>query len=101
MQRSRAVGVFCFIGTHRTSDDILPGMIRANSFIKIAFTLPTKEASEFIINEPGAETLNGQGDLLFSSLALNTPHAVRLQAPFISDENLAKVIEYTSTKFNS
>lgn len=96
MQRSRAVGVFCFIGTHRTSDEVLPEMIRANSVVKLAFTLPTKEASEFMIDEPGAEKLNGKGDLLFSSLTINVHPAARLQAPFISDENLMKVISYTS-----
>jgi S-DNA-T family DNA segregation ATPase FtsK/SpoIIIE len=96
MQRSRAVGVFCFIGTHRTSEEILPGMIRANSFVRIAFTLPTKEASEFLIDEPGAKNLNGKGDLLFSSLDNDSHPAIRLQAPFISDENLMKVINYTS-----
>lgn len=96
MQRSRAAGVFCFIGTHRTAEEILPGMIRANSFAKLAFTLPTREASEFMIDEPGAENLNGKGDLLFSSLALDSHPASRLQAPFISDETLMKVIKYTS-----
>lgn len=94
MQKSRAVGVMSFIGTHRCSEDVLPGLVRANAFTKIAFTLPTKESSEFIIDEPGAETLKGRGDLLFFSMALDTPHAVRLQAPFISDDNLMKIIEY-------
>lgn len=96
MQRSRAAGVFCFIGTHRTSEEILPGMIRANSFVKIAFALPTIEASEFLIDGPGAENLKGKGDLLFSSLAHDSHPAIRLQAPFISDQNLMKVINYTS-----
>jgi S-DNA-T family DNA segregation ATPase FtsK/SpoIIIE len=96
MQRSRAVGVFCFIGSHRMSDDVLPGMLRANSVVRLAFTLPTKEASEFIIDEPGAEKLNGEGDLLFSSLTIDVHPAVRLQAPYISDQNLMKVINYTS-----
>jgi S-DNA-T family DNA segregation ATPase FtsK/SpoIIIE len=96
MQRSRAVGVFCFIGTHRTAEEILPGMIRANAFVKLAFTLPNKESSEFMIDQSGAENLNGRGDLLFSSLAHDSHKAIRLQAPFISDENLMKVIEYTS-----
>lgn len=94
MQRSRSVGVFCFIGTHRTSDEVLPEMIRANSFTKIAFTLPAKEYSEFMINESGAEELNGNGDLLFSSLAIDSTHAVRLQAPFLSEDNLVRVIDY-------
>lgn len=96
MQRSRSVGIFCFIATHRTSEEILPGPIRANSFTRLAFTLPTKEASAFMIDETGAENLNGKGDLLFSSLSLNASPAIRLQAPFISDENLIKVINYTS-----
>lgn len=95
MQRSRAVGVFCFIGSHRMSDDVLPGMIRANSFVKLGFTLANKESSEFIIDHPGAEKLNGKGDVLFVSLA-NDSKPIRLQAPFISDQNLMKVINYTS-----
>lgn len=95
MQRSRAVGVFCFIGSHRMSDDVLPGMIRANSFVKLGFALPNKESSEFIIDHSGAEKLNGKGDVLISSLA-NDSKLIRLQAPFISDQNLMKVINYTS-----
>jgi len=98
MQRSRAVGVFCFIRTHRTSEDVLSGMIRANSFVKVAFKLPNKEASEFMIDRPGAEDLNGKGDLLFYSPALGSQPVIKLQAPYISDENLMKVINYTSKR---
>jgi S-DNA-T family DNA segregation ATPase FtsK/SpoIIIE len=94
MQKSRAVGVMSFIGTHRAAEEVLPGLVRANSFVKIAFTLPAKEYSEFIIDEPGAEKLNGKGDLLFSSLALDSPHAVRLQAPYISNENIMNVLKH-------
>jgi S-DNA-T family DNA segregation ATPase FtsK/SpoIIIE len=96
MQKSRAVGVMSFIATHRSAEEVLPGIVRANAFVKIAFTLPTKEASEIIIDQQGAEKLNGKGDLLLSSLALNEHSAVRLQAPYISNENLTKVIKYTS-----
>lgn len=98
MQKSRAVGIMSFMATHRASDEILPGIVRANSFVKIAFTLPTKEASEVIIDESGAEKLKGRGDLLFSSQALGSHPAVRLQAPFISEESLMKVIHASSGK---
>ncbi|MEI7838394.1 MAG: FtsK/SpoIIIE domain-containing protein [bacterium] len=93
MQRSVAVGINCLISTDHISDKNFSGMILANSFVRIAFRLPTKKESESLIFESGAENLKGNGDLLFSTLALP---AVRLQAPYISDESLMRVIEYTS-----
>lgn len=100
MQKSRAVGIMSFMATHRASDEILPGIVRANSFVKLAFTLPTKEASELIIDQPGAETLRGRGDLLLSSLASNAHSAIRLQAPYISDDNLMSVLNYCQYNIN-
>ena len=92
LQKSVAVGIHIYIGTSRPSEDVLPSLLRANFVTKIAFKTASKVDSEALIDVSGAEYLLGRGDLLFSSLE-NT-HPVHLQAPFVSDKDQVRVVEF-------
>ena len=92
LQKSAAVGIHMYIGTSRPSKDVLPDILRANFVTKIAFTTASRIDSETLIDMSGAEELRGRGDLLFSSL--NSVRPVRLQAPYLSDQAISKVVEY-------
>ena len=91
LQKSAAVGIHIYIGTSRPSEDVLPSLLRANFVTKIAFKTASKIDSEALIDVAGAENLQGRGDLLFSSL--DSPRPIHLQAPYASDEDMAKLVE--------
>ena len=92
LQKSAAVGIHIYIGTSRPSEDVLPGLLRANFVTKIAFTTASSLDSETLIDVGGAEKLLGRGDLLFSSLDNVWP--IHLQAPFATDEEQSRVVNY-------
>lgn len=92
LQKSAAVGIHIYIGTSRPSEDVLPSLLRANFVSKIAFATASSVDSEALIDSSGAEKLLGRGDLLFSSLDNAQP--IHLQAPYVSDQEQAKVIDY-------
>jgi len=91
LQKSAAVGIHIYIGTSRPSEDVLPSSLRANFVTRIAFKTASKIDSEALIDVEGAEHLLGRGDLLFSSL--DTPKPIRLQAPYVSDNDTANLTE--------
>lgn len=91
LQKSAAVGIHIYIGTSRPSEDVLPSILRANFVTKIAFKTASKVDSEALIDVGGSENLLGRGDLLF--ISLGTIHPVHLQAPYVSDEETARVAE--------
>jgi len=92
LQKSAAVGIHIYIGTSRPSEDVLPGLVRANFFTKIAFTTASSIDSEVLVDFSGAEKLLGRGDLLLSSL--DSPKLVHLQAPYVSDEEQVSIVDY-------
>jgi S-DNA-T family DNA segregation ATPase FtsK/SpoIIIE len=88
----RAVGIHLILATSRPSVDVITGLIKANISTRIAFATASKEDSRVILDSSGAERLLGRGDMLFNSIDYIKPR--RLQAPYISDEDIKKVVNY-------
>lgn len=85
----RAAGLHLFLATQKPSRDIVKGVIKANLNARVAFRLNERLESKITLEQPGAETLLGRGDLLFKDLG----PAIRLQAPLISDEDIKKAVK--------
>ncbi len=92
---SRAVGIHLVLATQRPSVDVITGLIKANIPSRIAFMVASKFDSRIIIDSIGAEKLLGKGDMLFTSAW--DPVPVRIQGPFLSDEEVEQVAGYVKT----
>ena len=89
-QMARAAGIHLIMATQRPSVDIVTGTIKANFPARISFKVASKIDSRTILNEQGAEQLLGQGDMLYS---LGSGQTVRAHGPFVSDEEVERVVE--------
>ncbi|HYM35691.1 MAG TPA: DNA translocase FtsK, partial [Steroidobacteraceae bacterium] len=90
-QMARAVGIHLILATQRPSVDVITGVIKANFPARIAYQVATKVDSRTILDSMGAEQLLGNGDMLY--LPSGTPKPIRLQAPYISTEEVEAIVE--------
>lgn len=91
-QMARAVGIHLILATQRPSREVITGIIKANFPTRIAFKVASRINSQIILDESGAETLLGNGDLLF--LPPGTSILVRAQGAFIRDEDINAVVKH-------
>ncbi|MDF2577633.1 MAG: ftsK [Chlamydiales bacterium] len=90
-QMARAVGIHLILATQRPSREVITGLIKANFPTRIAFKVASRVNSQIILDEVGAESLLGNGDMLFLPPGSST--LIRAQGAYISDEEIQSVID--------
>lgn len=90
-QKARAAGIHIILATQRPSVDVITGLIKANIPTRIGFTVSSKIDSRTILDQMGAETLLGMGDMLY--LAQNSPIPIRVHGAFIDDDEVFRVVQ--------
>jgi S-DNA-T family DNA segregation ATPase FtsK/SpoIIIE len=91
-QKSRAAGIHLILATQRPSVDVITGLIKANVPTRIAFQVSSKVDSRTILDQMGAESLLGMGDMLYLSPGTGLPQ--RVHGAYVADAEVHHVVEY-------
>jgi S-DNA-T family DNA segregation ATPase FtsK/SpoIIIE len=91
-QKARAAGLHLILATQRPSVDVITGLIKANIPTRIAFQVSSKIDSRTILDQMGAESLLGMGDMLYMPPGTGLP--VRVHGAFVSDDEVHRVVKY-------
>ncbi|TMM13651.1 MAG: DNA translocase FtsK [Actinobacteria bacterium] len=91
-QKSRAVGIHLLLATQRPSHEVITGMIKANVPARIAFAVPSHNDSKIILDQVGAESLLGQGDMLFRPASEARP--ARIQGAFVTEAEIERLTDH-------
>jgi S-DNA-T family DNA segregation ATPase FtsK/SpoIIIE len=95
-QKARAAGIHLILATQRPSVDVITGLIKANIPTRIAFQVSSKIDSRTILDQMGAESLLGMGDMLYMASGTGLP--VRVHGAFVSDDEVHRVVAYLKTQ---
>ncbi|NOL50250.1 DNA translocase FtsK [Pelistega europaea] len=91
-QKARAAGIHLILATQRPSVDVITGLIKANIPTRISFQVSTKVDSRTILDQMGAESLLGQGDMLYMPPGAGVP--LRVHGAFVADDEVHRVVEF-------
>ena len=94
-QKARASGIHLVLATQRPSVDVITGLIKANIPCRIAFQVSARVDSRTILDQMGAETLLGHGDMLYLPPGTSVP--IRVHGAFVSDQEVHRVVEALRT----
>ncbi len=95
-QKARAAGIHLILATQRPSVDVITGLIKANIPTRIAFQVSSKVDSRTILDQMGAESLLGLGDMLYLPAGHGTP--TRVHGAFVSDDEVHRVVTFLKEK---
>jgi S-DNA-T family DNA segregation ATPase FtsK/SpoIIIE len=95
-QKARACGMYLILATQRPSVDVITGLIKANIPSRISFQVSSRVDSRTILDQMGAETLLGEGDMLY--LAGGTGVPVRVHGAFVSDAEVHRVVDFLKSR---
>ncbi|GGH50543.1 DNA translocase FtsK [Comamonas phosphati] len=91
-QKARAAGIHLILATQRPSVDVITGLIKANIPTRIAFQVSSKIDSRTVLDQMGAESLLGMGDMLYMASGTGLP--IRVHGAFVSDDEVHRVVGY-------
>jgi S-DNA-T family DNA segregation ATPase FtsK/SpoIIIE len=95
-QKARAAGIHLILATQRPSVDVITGLIKANIPTRLSFQVSSKIDSRTILDQMGAESLLGMGDMLYLPSGTGLP--VRVHGAFVSDEEVHRVVAYLKSQ---
>jgi len=95
-QKARAAGMHLILATQRPSVDVITGLIKANIPARISYQVSSRVDSRTILDQMGAESLLGQGDMLY--LAPGTGLPTRVHGAFVADSEVHRVVEYLKSR---